>query len=195
MNLSIDDIDKRCQDFLNTVYTPCSSLPNKNAITQTDGEILYASVTKLMSVMCLTEQDVFVDLGSGAGKIVAQVFLRSRVAEALGIEIGPELNEQAQAVSAKIQMVLPELYLGRKLTFLLGDFFQLPLGQPTVVLINSTCFSLPMLHRLGEQINELPSVRMVLSLRPLHTLKYLEFKKAMRVECTWDSALCYVYKL
>lgn len=197
--LSIHDSDTLCQYYLNIIYHntngPRAGENYKiNNIAITYGEILYPSIDKLLSAISLTEQDVFVDLGSGLGKFVLQVFLKTAVKEARGIELVPDLHQQALAATQRVQQDLPDFYAeGRKLTFLLGSFLEIPLTQATAVLISSPCFSPKILDTLGKIIDSTPSIHSVLTFRPISTLQRLSFKKSIRIECSWDSALCYLY--
>lgn len=186
-----------CQHYLHLIYHTMLNQgisEGKRHFSETQGEILYPSIEKLFSIIPLTKNDIFFDLGSGLGKIVAQVFLQSEVKEAIGIEIVPELHHKAQFVAQLIEKELPAFYQNnRKLMFLEGDFLQLSFSRATVVLINATCFSQKMLTQLGKIIENTPTIHSVLTLRPLHTLTRLSFQKAIRIECSWDSALCYLY--
>lgn len=194
------DIHVLCQHYLNIVYydiqvNRAQPYSDKNKVSETDGEILPVGVDTLISLLDLTEQDVFVDLGSGAGKICVQVFLKTAVKESMGVEIVPELHMQAVEAARRIQHELPDFYMGaRKLTFLQGDFLQhRTLANATVVLINSTCFTQAMLLALSKKIENARGVRAVVSMRPLPGLQRLRFKKVVRMECSWDSALGYLY--
>lgn len=190
------DIDTICQYYLNILYHDAQK---KNDILLNDicdvyGEVLYPSVDKLLSAVPLSDTDVFVDYGSGLGKMVIQVFLKSLVKEAYGIEILPELNQQALIAAHRLQHDLPEFFENqRKLTFLSGSFLELRLASPTVAMIVSTCFTQSVLNALGTIIEATPSLHTVLTLRPIRTLKRLPFKKTIRIECSWDTVLCYVY--
>lgn len=187
-----------CEHYLHILYHNIqghrASNEKLNDIGETYGEILYPSMDKILSTLPLTEHDVFFDLGSGLGKIVVQVFLRSLVKETYGIEYLPELHQQAVLVSQKLQQDLPHFYeQGRKLNLILGDFLEIPLTEATVVLVSSPCFSPKTLYTLGNIINHTPSIHTVLTLRPIANLIRLRFKKAIRIECSWDTALCYIY--
>lgn len=185
-----------CQQYLDLVYHDLSveHTHPKNNISETYGEILFPSIYLLLSTLTLSDQDVFFDLGSGLGKAVLQIFLQSEVKEAYGIEIIPELHQQALIAAQRVQQDLPNFYMDeRKLTFLLGSFLEIPLINASVVLIGSPCFSPDMLCQLGEIINNTASIHSVLSLRPLPSLTRLSFKKVVRVQCSWDTALCYIY--
>src|SRR5262249_10982960 len=128
---------------------------------------------------------------SGAGKLVGQVYLQAAVKKACGIEIVPELAKQAQVVAENLKNLS---HKKQDIEFVLGDFFLHSWGETTVVFINSTCFTQKMLQLLGEKINTHVSIRMVLTLRPIPTLQDFKFRKAVSIECSWDSALCYVYE-
>jgi 16S rRNA A1518/A1519 N6-dimethyltransferase RsmA/KsgA/DIM1 with predicted DNA glycosylase/AP lyase activity len=159
----------------------------KISITETYGELLPESVNKLLRVISINENDVFLDLGSGLGKVVKQIFFQTRVKEAHGIEINADLHAEATQHSLQNS--------NRTLRFTQGDFLTQPLTDATVVLIASPCFSPSILHALGKRINDTSTIHTVLSLRPIATLTRLQFKKIIRVECSWDTALCYVYKI
>jgi len=195
--VSITDVDILCQHYLTILYSdelPKQSSAPQVAITETYGEILYPSVNKLISLILLTTQDVFVDLGSGKGQVVIQVFLNSVVKEVYGIELLPKLHTRAITACERLQSELPDFFHGsRKISFLSGSFLDIPFTTATVVFINSTCFTQSLLNELGQRIENTPSIHTVLSLRPLNTLKRFIFKKAIRIECSWDSALCYFY--
>ena len=192
MNL---DPNTLCQRYLHILYQDAQrNSTHENQITETYGEILYPSVNTLISLLSLTEHDVFVDLGSGLGKIVLQVFLCSPVKEARGIEILPHLHNQALAVAHKLREELPDFYAGeRQLTFLSDDFLQTSLDGITVALICSQCYSQTMLHQLGTIIENTATIHTVLSLRPISNLQRLRLTKVVRIQCSWDTALCYVY--
>ncbi len=197
--VSITEVDALCQHYLTILY---SDEPPKqgtvtlsqNLIGETYGEILYPSINKLISSITLTEQDVFVDLGSGKGQVVIQLFLNSLVKEAYGIELLPKLHDSALAAAKRLRSELPDFFHEtRKIHFLSGSFLDISFATATVAFINSTCFTQSLVNELGLIIENTPSIHTVLSLRPMGTLKRLVFKTAIRIECSWDSALCYIY--
>lgn len=90
-----------------------------NNITETYGELLPESVSKLINAVSITEDDVFLDLGSGLGKVVSQLFLQTKVKESRGIEINPQLHAQAQILN---EQIVKEDHNTRKITLSQGDF-------------------------------------------------------------------------
>lgn len=190
-----------CQRYLSKVYKlvnesvsgPIDTSMDKNL---TQGEILCAGINKILSHVAISQDDIFVDLGSGTGRIVLQVFLQSQVKEALGIEFIPELHQQATLAANHVLNDLPELCQGgRRLDFISGSFFEVPFEHATIALISATCFDQRLLFNLGKLINKHPNIHTVISLRPLLTLERLVFKKAFRVQCSWDVAQCYIYRI
>ncbi|MDR3478675.1 MAG: hypothetical protein P4M14_11665 [Gammaproteobacteria bacterium] len=198
-DISAEEKDLLCQHYLNRLYQGTKGhqspeLIKQASISETYGEILFPSIDKLLSMVMLTDQDVFVDYGSGIGKITAQVFLKTAVKEAIGIELLPALHEQAEAAGKRLLQELPGFYEnGRKLTFILGDFLKTPLPNATVAVVCAPCFPQVILNALGQILNDTESIHTIFTLRPISTIKRLAFKRAVRVEGSWDTSLCYIY--
>lgn len=183
-----------CQRYLHRVYQS-ATITRSKTITETYGEVLYPSMYLLLSLISISKEDIFVDLGSGLGKVVLQWFLQSPVKKALGIELIPELHIQAERIAKRVAIECPEFFAqDRVLQLMQGSFFDISFQEATIIFLGSPCFSPKMLHQLGHLIENTPSIHTVLSLRPLLHLTRLQFKKVIRVECSWDSALCYIYQ-
>ena len=74
--VSIADADTLCQHYLTLLYAdepPKQDTIPQASVTETYGEILCPSVNKLISLISLTEQDIFVDLGSSVIKRLIKV--------------------------------------------------------------------------------------------------------------------------
>lgn len=186
------NINTLCAHYLNSIY---AKLAKTNSINypKNYGEFLFPGLAKLFSELNLTKEDVFLDLGSGLGKGVVQAFLHTEVGEARGIELNEAMHQVATRASYQIQQDLPQFFENRKLTFIQGDFLKIPFEGVTVALVNATCFSQSLLHSLGNRINQTSSIHTVLSTRPIPTLTQLIFKKVIYLECSWDSAQCFLY--
>lgn len=182
--------------YLNNVFEHLgeNNLSYNPTLSETYGEILPESINKLISQIQINPQDIFFDLGSGIGKVTAQFFLNSPVKESWGIELRHDLHLKALAAKEVIKNDLPNLFLKeRKLIFQHGDFLESSLSKATILMICAPCFEQNTLLALGKKIENAPNIHTVLSLRPLGTLRRLPFKKAIRIECSWDAALCYLY--
>lgn len=185
-----------CNQYLDILYKDSLGFQEKKKISETYGEILTPAINKIISKLDISNDDIFLDLGSGLGKIALQFFLCSEVQESYGIEISPTLYHQSILITQKFKQDLPEFYEDdRKLNFMCGDFLQLNLPQATIVLISSRCFSQRLLNAVAEKLETLENLRCLLTLRPFPHLKKLVFRKTLRIECSWDTALCYLYAI
>jgi hypothetical protein len=183
-----------CQHYLNEVY---DDIQAKHAypLPRDYGEILFEGTAKLLSFIQTNKQDIFVDFGSGRGKAVAQLFLQTNMQEVKGIELNFSLHQQAEAAAQRLKKELPDFFKeGRKLSFIQGDFLNYPLEGTTIALVNATCFSQQLINSLGLRLNTIKGLHTVLSSRPIATLTHFTFQYSVRIECSWDTALCYVYK-
>ncbi len=202
MSTLIDD--ELYQGYLTKVYQHTHvknySPSEREAFTQenvsiTYGELLYPSVKKMLKQIALRSDDVFLDLGSGIGKCALQVFMQSDVHKVVGIEASNLLHEQALKICQQVKTDFPFFWFDdRQLNFIGDNFLKANWQQATVVYTCSTCFTQELLVAIGNKINQQATVKQVLSLRPLPTLK-MPLKKVFSVECSWDSALCFVYGL
>ncbi|MBA3662434.1 MAG: hypothetical protein H0W64_11945 [Gammaproteobacteria bacterium] len=184
-----------CQQFLNQLKVDLSVIKRAGRpVSETQGEVLFQSVNSLIKIMNLSSADHFLDLGSALGKVVLQVFMLTEVQNATGIEIVPECAAFARRMKNSLQECHPLLLQGRHLDFIEGDFFREPFNEATVIWINAICFTPMMLKHLSQMLNQMNSVRMVLTLRPLLNLSKLRFERTIMIEGSWDSALCYVYR-
>lgn len=183
------------EQYLDNLYQDVhANKPANGTMATTQGEILTPSVTKLLAYLAPTPQDVFIDLGCSVGKIVLQCFLQTAVKAAYGIELVPSLHQQAEQASQQLRHDLPELFANnRTLQFICGNFLTTPFPTATLALVNPICFGQDLLYPLSRLIDNNPTIRAAASLRPLCDPQRLRCTKIIRLECSWDSALCYIY--
>jgi len=197
--------DELYQGYLAKVYQHTQgyqsySLPQQARYSKTNvcityGELLYFSVKKILQALILRPEDIFLDLGSGLGKCALQVFMQTDLNKVIGIEASSALHEQAQIVQLQVVADLPFFWeQDRELIFVRDNFLEANWQDATIIYTCSTCFTQELLMAIGDKINQQPSVKQVLSLRPLPTLQ-MRLKKVFVVECSWDSALCFYYSV
>ncbi len=176
-------------------YTP----EEKNHYTNNDvcityGEVLYLSLIAFAKQIQLGPQDVFLDLGSGLGKICSSILLGTSCRQAIGIEASGRLHEQAIKILPKVVSFLVAEH--KKLNLIQGNFLApelLPeIKHATVVFINSTAFTYDLLDKIAVVLNQCPNIRAVLSFKPLANLT-LPFNKTVILEASWDSILSRLY--
>jgi len=114
------------------------------------GELTSAGVRQLIRATRLSADDVFVDLGSGVGKVVLQVALAVSGVRCIGIEIDGARHASACEALRRAE-ALGVLEPGR-CAFRHGDIRRADLGNATVFFAHSTCFSAPMLGAVARRI-------------------------------------------
>jgi len=202
---TINNLEENCTEFLDSIYDGTSGYVNyadgekekyeKKDVYLTYGEILYPAVDAIINYAPVTEKDVFLDLGSGIGKVVLQWFFKSPIKTAYGIEAYHSRHEVARAVKKKIKAEMPELFVnGRNFHFHKGNFLDADFDRVSIVFTCSTCFSDELMLSIGEKINKSRSIKRVMSLKPIPNLKKLKLVESMKIECSWDTSTCYIYQ-
>ncbi len=164
------------------------------------GELYYYSALKLIQELNITEQDHFLDIGSGLGKLIYQVFYTTPAGAVTGVEINQKRHEIAynlkEHLTQKLNAVLehPIQHTKRRLEFVLGDILETDFQDVTIAYVCATVFSYGLLERVGQKINNMPSVHTVVSLRKLPDLLKFRLKKKMFLQGSWDTTVCYIYE-
>lgn len=187
------------EDLSNLIISHYANLsldqPPLKDISLTYGEILSFSVTKLIQALEWKSNDVFYDLGSGVAKLALQVFLSTSIDKVYAVEIRKELHDIAIAYTKTfIDSYIKETNKHRHLILRCEDFLTADIADATIILLGSPCFSMQSLELIANKINHMKNIRYVLTLKPIISLNVLRFWKALRIHCSWDSALCYIYK-
>lgn len=204
-NNQLVNVEKAYQNFLEHVY---QDMMFDDAYTRQDlkglqeqmichgyGELLPPSVITMLKRLNLSEQDTLVDLGSGMGKLAFMAYFRTP-AKVIGVEASERLLGQCKRI---YQWITSESFGLEKdrhlLQFYHQNFLDYDFNQATTIYSCSTCFTQELLWLIAEKINRAPSIRQVISLKPLDGLTRLSFDGVFSVECSWDSALAYHYRL
>ena len=190
-------LDELYQAYLAHVYQHVEQplLVGKVSGSLTYGEMLYPSVKKLLNKLQIESNDIFLDLGSGLGKLALQVWMQTILKSVIGIEAREELSRQTNEVVHQIYQGFPFFWENdRHFKIITGDFLNTDWEKATIVYTCSTCFRPELLTAIGDRLNSETSVMQVLSLRALPTFTRLPLKEVFSVECSWDTALCYLYR-
>jgi SAM-dependent methyltransferase len=197
------EVEAAYQTFLSHVYKEASAegvnsrseieVYQTQHICHTFGELLTPSLMALLKILPLTPQDVFLDLGSGMGKLALTVYLRTCLQHVIGVEGSNAYFAQGIQVIQNLRQHIPDLFSKGKLDLIHGNFLDFDFKQATIIYTCSTCFTQELLWLIGDKINQATNVNHVLSLKPIANIESLSLKKVIPVECSWDSALCYYY--
>lgn len=162
------------------------------------GEILYPSFSKILNFVDFNNYDCFVDIGAGIGKVCLQVALNTDIKNILGFEILTDRVAKANTVLTKARIELPDILTPKDIQYFNQDFtnFNFNAINATNILAYScsTCFTKELLYKIGDTINNNDKISKLLSLRPIPNLTRLKLKSIIDVECSWDSAECFIYE-
>lgn len=163
------------------------------------GEILPAASLALLEAADLGPRDVFVDLGSGTGKVVILAALCTAVGRAVGIE----LSETRAAVS--LEAICKAELQGRCAVFA-EDFLKAPcLAEATVCYCCNYTFPRESFAQLVARLIQIPGIRFFATLlNPYQQLPadaLAQFEQAfvpsgqLKLGMTWDRRVpCFLYR-
>jgi SAM-dependent methyltransferase len=184
------------QSYLSSLYKNIgndikeSMLSSENEIY---GELHYYSVVNLLRYIDISEEDHFLDLGFGLGKLLFQIILTTKAHHITGIEINKNRFNIVSKLFATMQNQLPDSFLNKNITLLEGDFLQFNFHSITIVYVCSTVFSFILLDTISQKINGMPSVKCVVSFRKLPRLSNFKLTRKLFLHGSWDHAVCYLY--
>jgi len=202
------------QDFVDERYGAESKRPS------TYGEVTSLGSRQLFDYMNMYQpafdlscgskkQDIiFYDLGSGAGRLVAQSFLElPRIHKAVGVELAASRHESATSAWEKLvdsgrADEIRRMGAGNTtgnsdraskecVNFVGGDLFDLDVSDATHIYASSLCFTGEMMVHLANKLNsEAPNLQCVATLQPFPTKSLFGLKHpAMEfVEMSWTAA-------
>jgi len=164
----------------------------------TYGEILYESVEKIINKVKPTKKDVFVDLGSGIGKVAVQFRLSTNIKEAFGVELSQ--TRVKHALSVKSELIKQHLVAnkkGKKLNFYEQNILNANLKNVTIAFMCATCFSEDLMRKITQKLaTECKIGLKLITLKKLPENKWFKFEKEMTLPMTWSSgSSVYFYKL
>jgi precorrin-6B methylase 2 len=150
-------------------------------VDTTYGEIMEEGVSLILSKLNLTDQDVFLDLGSGTGRVVLQVFLEKNI-KSVGIEFIEKRYKMAQDSLRQLN----EKINASKVHFIKGDFFAENWSNATCVFMCNTCFTEEVMDNIMARLGSCKKLRYVIMLKQLDTKPdWLDVLESFQVPVTW----------
>eukprot|EP00980_Cylindrotheca_fusiformis_P013087 scaffold3281_cov129-Cylindrotheca_fusiformis.AAC.6 len=141
----------------------------------TYGEITPLGARQLFDEMEMQERKhddiVFMDLGSGAGKLVLQAYLELEcLAYAVGIELSPTRHQTALRSLDRVRKMQPQKRKG-SVEFVEGDIFHSDISKATHIYVSSLCFTPVMIQDLESKVkHEATCLECIASLTKLERL-------------------------
>ncbi len=152
----------------------------------TYGEILRNGVDsiieKINKYKKISDKDLFVDIGSGSGKLILHTAIKSNIKTLVGLEIVPQRQRYSKYIQNKIDV-------GDKSVFFLEkDVRNFDLSVATIVFMNDVCFD----NELSNHIyNSLPKGCHFITSKFMKDCKIL--KEEFTVDVSWGNKLKLFY--
>jgi tRNA G46 methylase TrmB len=146
------------------------------------GEITFGGVEALINYLRLGEDDVFVDLGSGVGKVVMQIAMTSSVKKVIGVELSGTRYKDALGVLSKASEL--GLVDANRCEFRNENILETDLDNASVIYTCSTAFPSNFMDKLTEKITKHPKGRVV-SLQDLPSHPRLELVDRLKLNMSW----------
>lgn len=123
----------------------------------TYGELSSRGALALFSLVNLTANDTFADLGSGLGKLAIQAAVFGGAGHVFGVELSKKRHELAckglKAVDTALQSKVGSVHRRKvQVQLIRGSMLEKNLSKASVVWMNAVCFRAPLFTRLGQKL-------------------------------------------
>lgn len=149
------------------------------------GELLRSGVEtiiqKINRYKKISDKDVFVDVGSGAGKLVLHLSIKSDIKTLVGIEIVPQRNRYSKWIKEKVVH-------DKSVFFIEKDVKDFDLSIATILFMNNVCFDSELIKDI---YNRIPKGCHFISAVQIPECKIL--KENFTVDVSWGSKLNLFY--
>jgi len=154
--MSITEIMEKAYKGIDGFKVACSS-SSSSRINNAYGEILPEGINQLCEKVKFTKNDFFVDLGSGVGKMVTQIFLETGV-DCKGIEINSERHQMALSARSQLEQDGVE-----KLHFVNEDLMVSKIQEEaTIIYVNALSFAYELKESIVQTLLTHKNVRCVI---------------------------------
>lgn len=126
------------------------AFPSQEWESLTYGELPLSSFLTLMERAKPKAGEVFVDLGSGTGRLVLAAAMLWPFERSVGIEKLPSLMQAAKTAESRITM-----HKRAQVEWIRSDLEKADWHEADIVLCHATCFDMPMMERIAEKAQKL----------------------------------------
>ena len=177
-----------------------SQLSPMLARAATDGELLEEGVDQLLAALCMPDDAVFMDLGSGEGQALFHVAARAPLAAAVGVELLEARHDIAGKSLFRVLAARPPLLQTDDVRIVRGDLSELGeeacswaeearLRDVTHAFSCSTCFDDFLLRRMAATLGDraaCPNFEALVSIRALPSQPHLAQIGEIELACSWN---------
>lgn len=165
----------------------------QDAIEYVYGEIEFFPFIALLSLAKPDNNTVFYDLGSGTGKAVLACAMVYPVKNSIGIELLPELHQEACNRTKQLASIKNYKEQAQKIKFILGSFLEVNLNDATLIFINATTLIGAIWTHLCARIDQLPHLNSVITTsKPLISSHFFLFKSTL-IQMSWGIVKVYIH--
>lgn len=152
----------------------------------TYGEVLRKGVDEIINKINrykkITDKDVFIDVGSGCGKLILHTAIKSDIKTLVGVELVPQRLKYSKSIKEEI---LPE---HNSVFFIEKSIKEFDLSIATIVFMNDVCFDYDMVKNVFDRI---PKGCHLITSHEIKSCKIL--KEEFTVDVSWGNKLKLFY--
>lgn len=156
-----------------------------------DNNLSYSEITKkgtetliekIIRYKNISDKDVFVDIGSGCGKVVLHVALKTNIKTLIGIEKVSQRNLYAKKIYEQVSPISDKsIFLIEK------DIIDFDLSKSTIIFINDISFDDKIMDRI---IGKIPKNCHVIT---SHEMKDFKLKEKFQIDTSWSNEQYFMY--
>lgn len=151
----------------------------------TYGEVIRSGVEviieKINKYKKPNEKDIFIDIGSGSGKLVMHLSIKSDIKTLVGVEIVPQRNRYSKWIKEKI-------LADKSIFFIEKDIRDFDISIASIIFMNNICFD----SELNDYIyNKAREGCHLISAVPIEKCKIL--KEEFQVDASWSKLNLFYY--
>ena len=170
----------------------------KHALTSkelTYGEVMFDSFWDILDIVKPQPGEIFYDLGCGVGKPVFIAALYGAFSKAVGVELLPEVYNQAVALKAAFEKIVSHTgQVGSEVAFLHEDIFKVTFADADVVFLPSTCFDDDMMARFAETCASLKPGTRIITLTKQLKRDDVQLVHRKLYAMTWGDTTVHIYQ-
>ena len=161
------------------------------------GEITPGGASRLLRWLKPGKDDVFLDCGSGRGRLVLQTHLETDVGLAVGVEVHGARHRVAVEAWRRLSVLMAGASAARgRVAFHHRDFRDFDPREVTLVYAGSLCFPPELMGALGTLCLRAPRFRLLCTLKPLPgaMVRCFHHRGHVKLDMSWGAGTrLYVY--